>query len=87
LQVICDNIKKLFKDVEDLGVFEKWPEYELKDANEAEEKFIQDFFSRIDKNVSSTKFEKAETESAIAAVKKIKMQGESAKQEVKQLFD
>jgi hypothetical protein len=87
LQALCKNIKKLFKDVEELGVFEKWPEYELKDASEAEEKFVQDFFWRIDKNVSATKFEKAETESARAAVKKIKMQGESAKQEIKELFD
>jgi hypothetical protein len=86
LRVICENIKKLFKDLEDMKVFKTWPEYDVKDSQDAIQKFVKDYQQRIDKNVSGAKFDKAETESARAAAKKVKMQGEAAKKEVEELM-
>jgi hypothetical protein len=86
LQIVCENIKKLFIDLDEIGTFKMWSQYNVKDAKNGLSQVIKDYDERLTKNSSSTKFDKAETESAITAAKKVKMQGAAALEEVKELL-
>jgi len=86
LEILCYNIKRLFDDLEETGTFAKWPQYGIKDAEDGISQLVKDYEERIDRTLSSTKFDKAESESALASLKKAKMQGEAAKLEVRKFL-
>lgn len=86
LQDICENIKKLFKDLDRMEVFETWPSFGVSNYEQAVSAFVEDFKQRIEKNSSGAKFDKAESESAKASAQKVKMQAEAAKKEVEELM-
>lgn len=87
LQDICDNIKKLFKDLDKMKIFERFPSLEVSNYQQAVKEFVEDFKWRIEKNSSGAKFDKAESESAKASAQKVKMQAAAAKKEVEELMN